>query len=159
MLLRPRKFLYKSVFKKRRLVNSRATNLTYGQHALRLLQPLWVNNKQIFRYKLFLKKAARRSDKTSRKVWFNLFPHLPLTRKVEGSRMGKGKGKLAGWVAHLSPGVNMFEFKNLRVGRAKYYYNQVSHRLPVKTTFVSADHRMTYLPLRTTRPIPYGCFW
>jgi len=24
------------------------------------------------------------------------FPHIPLSKKVEGSRMGKGKGKLAG---------------------------------------------------------------
>ena len=50
----------------------------------------------MFRYKLFLKKAARRTDKTLRKVWFYVFPHLPITRKVAGSRMGKGKGKLAG---------------------------------------------------------------
>ena len=51
--------------------------------------------------------------------------------------MGKGKGKLAGWVAQLSPGVTMFEFKNLRTGRAKYYYEQVAHRLPVDSAFVN----------------------
>jgi large subunit ribosomal protein L16 len=96
LLLRPRKFQYKNLHKHRRVINAKINKLTYGQYGLRILQPLWVNNKQIFRYKLFLKKAAKRSDKTSRKVWFNLFPHLPLTRKVEGSRMGKGKGKLAG---------------------------------------------------------------
>jgi large subunit ribosomal protein L16 len=96
MLLRPRKFIHKSLHKKRRIINFRKSNLSYGQFGLQILQPLWVNNKQVFRYKLFLKKAAKRADKTSRKVWFNLFPHIPLTRKTEGSRMGKGKGKLAG---------------------------------------------------------------
>ena len=96
MLLRPRKFTHKSTFKRRRFVTFKKAALNYGQFGLRILQPLWVNSKQIFRYKLLLKKAAKRADKTSRKVWFNLFPHIPLTRKVEGSRMGKGKGKLAG---------------------------------------------------------------
>ena len=96
LLLRPRTFDYKSLYKKRKIVTFKKAELNYGQYGLRILQPLWVSGKQIFRYKLFLKKAAKRADKTSRKVWFNLFPHLPLTRKVEGSRMGKGKGKLVG---------------------------------------------------------------
>jgi large subunit ribosomal protein L16 len=96
MSLRPRKFTFKNRHKRRSLINFKKTTLSYGNFGLRILQPLWVNSKQVFRYKLFIKKSARRADKTSRKVWFNLFPHLPLTRKVEGSRMGKGKGKLAG---------------------------------------------------------------
>jgi len=50
--------------------------------------------------------------------------------------MGKGKGKLAGWVAQLAPGVNMFEFKNLRPGRATYYFQQVQYRLPVQSSLV-----------------------
>jgi ribosomal protein L16/L10AE len=49
----------------------------------------------MFRLKLFLKKAARKTDKTLRRVWVNTFPHIPLTKKVIGSRMGKGKGKLS----------------------------------------------------------------
>ena len=44
----------------------------------------------------FLKKSSRKFDKTLRYMWFHVFPHIPITRKVEGSRMGKGKGKLAG---------------------------------------------------------------
>lgn len=159
MLLRPRKFKRKTTFKRRTLTNFRKTNLHYGQYGLKILQPLWVNNKQIFRYKLLLKKAARRADKTSRRVWFNLFPHIPLTRKVEGSRMGKGKGKLAGWVAKLSPGVHMFEFKNLRSGRAKYYYNQVAHRLPVKSIFIRPLVRKIPLILKPTFHISYESFW
>lgn len=159
MLLRPRKFKYKTTFKRRKLINYRKTKLLYGQFGLRILQPLWVNNKQIFRFKLFLKKAARRADKTSRKVWFNLFPHIPLTRKVEGSRMGKGKGKLAGWVAHLSPGVNMLEFKNLRSGRARYYYNQVAHRLPIKTSFIRATDLRAPLILKSSFLVSYDYIW
>jgi len=68
MLLRPRKFPHKTLHKRRKIINFKKSNLTYGQYGLRILQPLWVNNKQIFRYKLLLKKASKRADKTSRKV-------------------------------------------------------------------------------------------
>lgn len=147
------------MFKRRKVIKFKNDKLNYGQFGLRILQPLWVNSKQIFRYKLLLKKAAKRSDKTSRKVWFNLFPHLPLTRKVEGSRMGKGKGKLAGWVAQLSPGATMFEFKNLRSGRALYYYEQIAHRLPVKSALVKKNLEKTYLILNSSKRISYETFW
>ena len=159
MLLNPRKFKNKNIFKKRSYVNFKRVSLSYGQYGLRLLQPLWVSNKQVFRYKLLLKKAAKRSDKTSRKVWFNLFPHLPLTRKVEGSRMGKGKGKLAGWVAKLSPGPCMFEFKNLRTGRAKYYCRQVMYRLPVKSCFIKSFDKQIPLILKNSKKVSYEVFW
>ena len=68
MAMRPRKFDYKSIFKRRRFRSALSTHLQYGQYGLRILQPLRLNNRHIFRYKIFLKKAARKSDKTRRKV-------------------------------------------------------------------------------------------
>jgi ribosomal protein L16/L10AE len=53
-------------------------------------------NKAIFKIKLFLKKSVRRSNITNRLLWLNIFPHIPVTKKVIGSRMGKGKGKPSG---------------------------------------------------------------
>ena len=73
--------------------------------------------------------------------------------------MGKGKGKLAGWVAQLSPGVTMFEFKNLRTGRARYYYEQVAYRLPVKSSFVKRFSIQTTLIWDFSRRVSYDCFW
>lgn len=97
LVLQPRKFKFKLKHKRRRLnYNVRLTRkLIFGDAGLVLTKPLIINSKKMFRLKLFLKKAARRSDKTGRKVWVNAFPHLPLTKKVIGSRMGKGKGKLS----------------------------------------------------------------
>jgi ribosomal protein L16/L10AE len=43
---------------------------------------------------IFLKKINKKSEKTKRKLWFRTFPYFPLTRKSQGLRMGKGKGKL-----------------------------------------------------------------
>lgn len=70
------------------------TTLNYGQIGLKLLFPVKLFSKQMFRFKLFIKKGSKRSDKTRRKTWLSAFPHLPITKKIAGSRMGKGKGKL-----------------------------------------------------------------
>lgn len=96
LVLQPRKFKYKHRQKLRRILfSTNSSKLVYGQVGLVLLQPLRLNSRKIFRLKLFLKKAARRGDQTQRKVLVNAFPHLPVTKKPAGSRMGKGKGKLS----------------------------------------------------------------
>jgi len=137
LVLRPRKFIYKSKFKKRLFKNSTNSKLSYGHIGLKVLQPLQFNSKQLFRLKILVKKSAKKSDKTRKHVWLNTFPHLPLTRKVAGSRMGKGKGKLSGWVSRTPSGINLVEFYNLRYGKALYYCKQVKHRLPVKSRVIS----------------------
>jgi len=159
LLLRPRKFIYKNIFKRRFLRQSKITTLTYGYAGLMILQPLRLSNKQIFRCKLFLKKASKRSDKTLRFVWFNIFPHIPLSRKVEGTRMGKGKGKLAGWFTELPAGITIFEFKNLRSGRALHFCNQISFKLPIKTRFIKSINRKIPSVLKPSRKISYEVFW
>lgn len=161
MSLRPRKFKYKNIHKRRffRFSNLKVNKLTYGQLGLVLLQPLRLNSKQIFRYKLFFKKASRRSDKTLRFVWFNLFPHIPLSRKVEGSRMGKGKGKLAGWSTELPAGLTVFEFKNLRYGRAAYFCKQVSHKIPAKVRLVRKLNKNISSTWNLNKKFAYDIIW
>lgn len=137
MLLRPRKFNFKNRHKSRSLFSfPRNSGLLYGQQGLQLLQPMNISGKNLFRIKIFIKKGARRTDKTSRKVWLSAFPHLPLTKKVSGSRMGKGKGKLAGWYGKLPSGINLVEYRNLRNGRGSYFLRQVKFRLPVQSRLV-----------------------
>jgi large subunit ribosomal protein L16 len=159
VLLRPRKFIYKNIFKRRTFRTPKNNKIIYGQCGLKLLQPVRLNNKQIFRMKLFLKKSSRKFDKTSRYVWFNLFPHLPLSKKVEGSRMGKGVGKLASWFIELPAGVSIFEFRNLRPGRAYYFARQIQHRLPAKTRFLTRVKRKVNTPLSLSRQTSYYSFW
>ena len=47
--------------------------------------------------------------------------------------MGKGVGKLYAWSSQLAGGINILEFKNLRHGRAKYFFKQLRNRLPTQT--------------------------
>jgi large subunit ribosomal protein L16 len=101
MLLRPRKINYKNSHKKRSYKKLKSklplnSKLIYGQFGLKNLNPNFIlYNKHLFKLKIFLKKSVRRSNITNRYLWVNIFPHIPVTKKVIGSRMGKGKGKLS----------------------------------------------------------------
>ena len=161
MLLRPRKFSFKNRQKKRKFRPSKFhnTKLVYGHFGLQVLQPLRLTSRHIFRYKIFLKKGSKRTDKTRRGLWINIFPHLPLTKKVIGSRMGKGKGKLSTWFSQIPAGTILFEFKNLRVGRAKYFFREMKHRLPVKTTFIASSDIQIYAPTNYTKPLTFQSLW
>jgi ribosomal protein L16/L10AE len=85
--------------------------------------------------KVTLKKAIRKPDHTKRYVWFNTFPHLPLTKKPKGMRMGKGVGKLNAWQTQLRGNSFIFEFKNLRPGRAVKFFKKLRVKFPVPTLF------------------------
>jgi len=135
------------------------TNLSYGDFGVRIMSPLRLSAKQIFRLKIFLKKAVRKSDITRRRVWFSAFPHLPLTKKPKGLRMGKGAGKLSSWTTQLRGGVNLIEFKNLRFGRALYFYKQVKHKLPVPTTYMIPDNRTVKLAHLRKVNVTLRTFW
>ena len=135
MMLQPRKFKYKSRQKRRSALTPSTHRLSYGNFGLILLKPFRISAKRIFRLKLFLKRSSRKSDWTKRSFWVAIFPHLPLSRKPKGMRMGKGAGKLATWYTQIRGGKSLVEFKNLRPGRAAYFSKQVAHKLPVPSVF------------------------
>ena len=132
MLLQPRKFKRKSWQKRRNFKTWTYKSLVYGTSGLRVQQSLRMSSKQIYRLKLFLKRAVRKSDRTQRYMWFSAFPHIPLTKKGKGLRMGKGAGKLASWCTQLRPGTVLVEFKHLRYGRITYFLKQIAYKSPVK---------------------------
>lgn len=107
--------------------------MSYGDTGLQLQQNLALSSTNIFRLTLLLKRSSRKGERTKRSFWFNAFPHLPLTRKVKNSRMGKGAGKLALWFVLLRSGTMLVEFRNLRPGRALYFTKQFDYKLPVAT--------------------------
>lgn len=141
MMLQPRKFKFKTRQKLRSAIIPSSPVLKYGSVGLVITRPLRMSAKRIFRLKLFLKRSARRSDITRRAFWVSIFPHLPMSRKPKGMRMGKGAGKLATWYTQLRAGKHLVEFKNLRLGRALYYSRQVCHKLPVPTVIYSVPTR------------------
>jgi hypothetical protein len=69
MLLQPRHFKYKARQKSRRFLIARQNKfLTFGNSGLLILSPIFITGPQIFRLKLFLKRATKRSEKTYRSI-------------------------------------------------------------------------------------------
>ena len=66
MLLQPRKFTFKKKQKTRSFNSFRSTQLVYGTSGLKILHILKISGKQIFRLKIFLKKAVKKADFTKR---------------------------------------------------------------------------------------------
>jgi large subunit ribosomal protein L16 len=166
LLLQPRHFFFKRKQKMRSVLFFRssaikqASLLQFGGAGLLLLRPVQLTSIQVSRFKLFLKRASRKSDRTRRFTWFHAFPHLPLTRKANGTRMGKGKGKLECWFTNVSGGVTLIEFKNLRRGRASFFMRQMTHKLGVETKqlFSITDSKFG-LPLGGSTRATFRVFW
>ena len=163
LLLQPRTFNYKRKQKNRSLLEFNnlyfKKNLNFGSAGLMLLKPVHLTANQLFRFKLFLKKSCKKSEKTRRFVWFLAFPHLPLTRKPNGVRMGKGKGKLECWFTNISGGSILIEFKNLRSGRASFFMKQFTYKLGVPTKHIFSTSFFFNFPIKNSKKVFFKTFW
>ena len=73
------------------------------------------------------------------KIWTRTFPHIPVTKKALGVRMGKGKGGVDHYVANVKSGKLVFEFNCPNENIARRAYTQVSYKLPIRVKFVMRD--------------------
>jgi large subunit ribosomal protein L16 len=100
---------------------------------LKVLEAAWITDRQIEASRV----AMTRSIKRGGKVWIRLFPDKPITRKPAETRMGKGKGAPEQWVAVVRPGKILFEMEGVAEEVAREAIGLASHKLPVKTRFVT----------------------
>ena len=110
----------------------RGSNLTYGEFGLMTLQPGWLTSRQIEAARIAMTRKIKRGGK----VWINVFPDKPFTKKPAETRMGSGKGNPEGWVAVVKPGRVMFELSGVPEPLAREAMRLAGHKLPVKTKFV-----------------------
>jgi large subunit ribosomal protein L16 len=158
--LQPRFFKYKKLHKNRKFYYfKKIKNLSFGDAGLCLLKPTQLTSGHISKFKLFLKRAVRKPDKTKRLCWFNVFPHLPLTRKAVGSRMGKGKGKVQKWFTTIHAGTILFEITNLRFGRTCHFFKQMTFKLGKPTKFIFDNTFCFQSPFSQKNKIFFRIFW
>ncbi len=112
---------------------SRGSSVSFGEFGLSALEPAWITNRQIEAARIALTRYMKRGGK----VWIRIFPDTPYTKKPAETRMGKGKGMPEGWVAVIRPGRVMFEVAGVREEIAREALRLASHKLPIKTKFVT----------------------
>ena len=111
----------------------RGSSLAFGQYGLKALEAAWITNRQIEA----ARRAMTRYIKRGGKVWIRIFPDKPITSKPAETRMGKGKGAPAGWVAVVKPGRILYEMEGITEIEAKEAMRLAAMKLPIATRFVS----------------------
>ena len=91
------------------------TEVHFGDFGLVALEAAWITNRQIEAARVAITRHIRRGGK----VWINIFPDKPVTKKPAETRMGSGKGNPEGWVAVVKPGRVMFELSGSPSSRAR----------------------------------------
>ena len=132
-MLQPKRVKWRKEHRGRRRGNAKGgTTLEFGDYGLKALDRGWVTNRQIEAARIAMTRKIKRGGK----VWINIFPDKPYTKKPAETRMGSGKGSPEGWVAVVKPGRVMFELSGVPEPLAREAMRLAGHKLPVKTKFV-----------------------
>jgi len=136
-MLMPKKTKYRKSFRGRRKGNSKGGNVvTFGDFGLQAVETSYVTARQIEAARITITRTMKRGGK----VWINIFPHKPITKKPAEVRMGSGKGNVEYYVAVVKPGRILFEISGVPEDVAREAMRKAGHKLPMKTKFVTRDN-------------------
>ena len=135
-MLLPKKQKYRKQFKgKNKGVATRGHYVAFGDFGLQAQSNNDVTSRQIEA----ARQAMTRYIKRGGKIWIRIFPHTPRTRKPQDVKMGSGKGNPEFFAAKVKAGTVMFEMKGVDETVAREAMRLASHKLPVKTKFVTKE--------------------
>lgn len=133
-MLMPKRTKHRKVQKGRMKGESlRGNRIAYGEYGLVATEPCWVKSRQIEAARVAMTRYMKRVGT----VWIKIFPDKPYSQKPLGTRMGKGKGNLEGWVAVVRPGRVLFEIAGVSEDVAREALRLAAHKLPLETKFYS----------------------
>jgi large subunit ribosomal protein L16 len=115
----------------------RGNTLSFGEFGLQALEPCWLTARQLEAGRITITRFIKRRGK----LWLRAFPWKPVTKKPTEVRMGKGKGDPEFWVDVVRPGRVLYELEGVTVDVAKEAMRLASHKLPMKTRFISRESR------------------
>ena len=134
MVLMPRKIKYRKSQKgKTRGWATVGNKMRFGEYGLKAIENGLIRANHIEACRV----VVARKMKGVGKLWINIFPHKPVSKKPAETRMGKGKGELDHWVAVVKRGKVIFEISGVPEEFAKIVLRLVSFKLPVKTKFIA----------------------
>jgi large subunit ribosomal protein L16 len=111
------------------------TQINFGDYGIQALEHGYVTNRQIESARIAINRHIRRGGK----VYINIFPDRPLTKKPAETRMGSGKGSPEHWIANVRPGRVMFELSYPNHPVALEALRRAVHKLPMKCRIVTRE--------------------
>ena len=104
----------------------------FGDFGMQALDRTWVTAQQIEACRVAITRFFSRKGQ----VWIRIFPDKPITKKPAETRMGKGKGGFAHYVATIRPGRILFEVGGVTRQEAQSALKLAAAKLPIRTKFV-----------------------
>jgi large subunit ribosomal protein L16 len=135
-MLMPRKVAHRKHHRGRtRGMTKGGSSLHFGEFGIQALEPGWLTARQIEAARIAMTREIKRGGK----VWLNVFPDKPVTKKPAETRMGSGKGNPEFWVAVVRPGRVLFELSYPNAELAKSALAKAVQKLPIKARVISRD--------------------
>ena len=135
-MLAPKRVKHRKVMRGRSRGYSRAqTSVQFGDYGLKSLEHAQLTNRQIEAARVAMTREIKRGGK----VWINVFPDKPFTKKPAETRMGSGKGSPEGWVAVVKPGRVMFELAGVPEDLARNALRLAARKLPMRSKVVTLE--------------------
>jgi large subunit ribosomal protein L16 len=135
-MLMPRKVAHRKHHRGRTTgLTKGGANLAFGEFGIQALEPGWLTARQIEAARIAMTRAIKRGGK----VWINIFPDKPVTKKPAETRMGSGKGNPEFWVAVVRPGRVLFELSYPDQTIAKEALAKAIQKLPIKARIITRE--------------------
>jgi large subunit ribosomal protein L16 len=80
--------------------------------------------------------AAQQYIRGEGRLFIRVFPHRSITSRPLETRMGKGKGEPAFWVATIRPGTILYELGGVTEQQAKICFARLAHKMPLRVRMV-----------------------
>ncbi|AAV27451.1 50S ribosomal protein L16 [Mesomycoplasma hyopneumoniae] len=107
--------------------------VAFGDYGLQATGSAWVSAAQIEAARIAITRRMGREGQ----VIIRVFPHLALTSKPIGVRMGSGKGSVDRWVAVVKRNTILFEVRGVKDEIARDALRLGGHKLPLKWKIVA----------------------
>ena len=120
---------------RKRVVETRGLELSYGQYGLKAMDSAWLNSRQI--------EAGRRTItnfiKRQGRLWIRVFHDKPITKRPPESTLGGGKGAVDHYVFPVRPGRIIFELDGVDRAIAAQALKLAGYKMPFKTKVIFKD--------------------
>ena len=111
------------------------TKLAFGEFGIQAVEASYLTNRQIESARIAMTRYIKRGGK----VWINIYPDRPLTKKPAETRMGSGKGSPEKWITNVKPGRVLFEMSYPNEQTAREALRRAIHKLPMKCRIVTRE--------------------
>lgn len=133
---KPKSGAVNSFFKRRTLPEKVTKRLVFGNSGLLLGSKYSMSHSGISVIKRSFKRVKSKHNSGKQKFWMPYKSVIPVTKKSNKSRMGKGKGKIRAYCYFVYRGFFLVEFRGVGARKAQAALQRLTHRLPCRSSVV-----------------------